>query len=196
MTDQALELNRTIAGGCARWSRRCASRTAVPARARSRRSSRGAGRTGSSSSTSLRSGCASATSRSGSALASSAGIIRRVALDEAHTFVQWGDDFRPSVRRAEDFLRRLKSDHPELQLLALTATANETVREGLRDGDLRSSPRRGARRFRFRRAQTRCGRSWRSTGACWPSARAARHRSPAWSSASSMRSTATRSSTA
>src|SRR5439155_18085355 len=52
------------------------------------------------------------------------GIVRRIALDEAHTFVQWGDDFRPSVRRAEDFLRRLKQDHPNLQLIALTATAN------------------------------------------------------------------------
>jgi RecQ family ATP-dependent DNA helicase len=60
------------------------------------------------------------------------GIIRRIALDEAHTFVQWGDDFRPSVRRAEDFLRRLKRDRPEVQLIALTATANDTVREGLR----------------------------------------------------------------
>lgn len=60
------------------------------------------------------------------------GIIRRIALDEAHTFVQWGDDFRPSVRRAEDFLRRLRQEHRELQLIALTATANETVREGLR----------------------------------------------------------------
>ena len=61
------------------------------------------------------------------------GIIRRIALDEAHTFVQWGDDFRPSLRRAQDFLRRLKRDHPRLQLLALTATANNTVREGLRE---------------------------------------------------------------
>jgi len=62
-----------------------------------------------------------------------AGIVRRIALDEAHTFIQWGDDFRPSVRRAEDFLRRLKAEHPEVQLLALTATANDTVREGLRE---------------------------------------------------------------
>ncbi len=62
------------------------------------------------------------------------GIVRRIALDEAHTFVQWGDDFRPSLRRAENFLRRLKGSHPELQLIALTATANETVREGLRSG--------------------------------------------------------------
>ncbi len=42
------------------------------------------------------------------------------------------DDFRPSLRRAEDFLRRLKAEHPQLQLIALTATANETVREALR----------------------------------------------------------------
>lgn len=60
------------------------------------------------------------------------GIVRRIALDEAHTFVQWGDDFRPNVRRAEDFLRRLKIQHPALQMLALTATAHDTVREGLR----------------------------------------------------------------
>ncbi len=60
------------------------------------------------------------------------GIVRRIALDEAHTFVQWGDDFRPSLRRAENFLRRLKTEHPDLQLIALTATANEPVREGLR----------------------------------------------------------------
>jgi len=62
------------------------------------------------------------------------GTVRRIALDEAHTFIQWGDDFRPSLRRAEDFLRRLKQEHPDLQLIALTATANETVREGLRSG--------------------------------------------------------------
>ncbi len=59
-------------------------------------------------------------------------IVRRIAVDEAHTFVQWGDDFRPSVRRAEVFLRRLKQRRHELQLIALTATANETVRDGLR----------------------------------------------------------------
>lgn len=62
------------------------------------------------------------------------GVIRRIALDEAHTFVQWGDDFRPSVRRAENFVRELKHDHPELRLMALTATANDTVYEGIRRG--------------------------------------------------------------
>ncbi len=60
------------------------------------------------------------------------GIIRRIALDEAHTFVQWGDDFRPALRRAEDFLRRIKRDHAGLQVIALTGTANDTVREGIR----------------------------------------------------------------
>jgi ATP-dependent DNA helicase RecQ len=60
------------------------------------------------------------------------GIIRRIALDEAHTFVQWGEDFRPSFKRAEIFLQQVKHNHPELRVLALTATANETVREGLK----------------------------------------------------------------
>lgn len=61
-----------------------------------------------------------------------AGVVRRIALDEAHTFVTWGDDFRPSFRRAERFLRKLKGAHPEMGLLALTATATTTVRNGLR----------------------------------------------------------------
>ena len=60
------------------------------------------------------------------------GIVRRIAIDEAHTFVQWGDDFRPNLRRAEQFLRNLKACNPALRLMALTGTANETVREGLR----------------------------------------------------------------
>lgn len=60
------------------------------------------------------------------------GIVRRIAVDEAHTFVQWGDDFRPGFRRAEQFLRDLKRTHPGLQLIAVTATANAPVREGIR----------------------------------------------------------------
>lgn len=61
-----------------------------------------------------------------------AGIVRRIAIDEAHTLVQWGDDFRPSFRRMERFLRELRAEHPGLRLTAVTATANRTVREGLR----------------------------------------------------------------
>jgi ATP-dependent DNA helicase RecQ len=60
------------------------------------------------------------------------GIVRRIAIDEAHTLVQWGDDFRPSFRRAERFLRELKENHPDLRLIAVTATANKPVRDGLR----------------------------------------------------------------
>jgi RecQ family ATP-dependent DNA helicase len=77
------------------------------------------------------------------------GIVRRVALDEAHTFVQWGDDFRPSFRRAEEFLRRLKSDHQELQIMALTATANETVRDGLRRSVFDLKPQEARPNFAF-----------------------------------------------
>jgi superfamily II DNA helicase RecQ/DNA polymerase III epsilon subunit-like protein len=60
------------------------------------------------------------------------GSVRRIAIDEAHTFVTWGDDFRPSFRRAERFLRDLKAAYPHLQLLAFTATATHNVGNGLR----------------------------------------------------------------
>jgi len=61
-----------------------------------------------------------------------AGTVTRIALDEAHTFVQW-DDFRPSMGRVELFLEELRRDHG-LPVTALTATANRTVLAGLRDG--------------------------------------------------------------
>jgi RecQ family ATP-dependent DNA helicase len=61
------------------------------------------------------------------------GIVRRIALDEAHTFVQWGDDFRPSFRRVEQFLAELR-DEFSLAVTALTATANGAVHAGLREG--------------------------------------------------------------
>ncbi len=60
-----------------------------------------------------------------------------MAVDEAHTLVAWGDDFRPAFRRLEgliDELRgRLAADGGrDLAVTALTATANRGVREGLR----------------------------------------------------------------
>jgi RecQ family ATP-dependent DNA helicase len=61
-----------------------------------------------------------------------AGRVRRIALDEAHTFVQWGDDFRPSFRRVEQFLGELRAEFG-LPVTALTATANRTVHAGLRE---------------------------------------------------------------
>ncbi|SEQ74884.1 DEAD/DEAH box helicase [Microlunatus flavus] len=60
------------------------------------------------------------------------GVITRIALDEAHTFVQW-DDFRPSMGRVEMFLAQLRAEHG-LAVTALTATANRTVQAGLREG--------------------------------------------------------------
>ncbi|SMD24566.1 ATP-dependent DNA helicase, RecQ family [Lentzea albidocapillata] len=62
------------------------------------------------------------------------GALCRVAIDEAHTYVQWGDDFRPSFRRAGALLRELRSSSPgKLVLQALTATATPTVEASLRD---------------------------------------------------------------
>ena len=37
------------------------------------------------------------------------GIVGRIAIDEAHTFVTWGEDFRPSFKRAERLLERLRA---------------------------------------------------------------------------------------
>ena len=58
-----------------------------------------------------------------------AGTCQRIALDEAHTFVQWGDDFRPSFRRVEQFLAELRAEFG-LPVTALTATANRAVHAG------------------------------------------------------------------
>jgi hypothetical protein len=60
------------------------------------------------------------------------GIVRRIAIDEAHTFATWGDDFRPSFKRAERFLERLRTSPRRPRLLALTATATPSVRRRLR----------------------------------------------------------------
>ncbi|MGH3277559.1 MAG: DEAD/DEAH box helicase [Trebonia sp.] len=62
-----------------------------------------------------------------------AGIVQRIALDEAHTFVQWGDDFRPSFHRVERFIGELRAEFG-LPVTALTATANQAVHAGLREG--------------------------------------------------------------
>jgi len=61
------------------------------------------------------------------------GRVRRIVLDEAHTFVSWGDDFRPAFRRVERFLAELRKEFG-LPVTALTATANRAVRAGLREG--------------------------------------------------------------
>jgi RecQ family ATP-dependent DNA helicase len=60
------------------------------------------------------------------------GVVTRIAVDEAHTFATWGDDFRPSFKRAERFLERLRAKPTRPRIIALTATATPSVRKRLR----------------------------------------------------------------
>ncbi|HET9127047.1 MAG TPA: DEAD/DEAH box helicase [Propionibacteriaceae bacterium] len=57
------------------------------------------------------------------------GRLARVVIDEAHTATTW-TDFRPSFSRFTSFLADLRAGG--VPVSALTATANRTVREGLR----------------------------------------------------------------
>ena len=53
--------------------------------------------------------------------------LKLMAIDEAHCISEWGHDFRPDYRA----LSGLRSQFPEVPVMALTATATERVRDDI-----------------------------------------------------------------
>jgi ATP-dependent DNA helicase RecQ len=53
--------------------------------------------------------------------------IAQIAIDEAHCISEWGHDFRPEYRE----LKKLRTQFPDVPIMALTATATERVRDDI-----------------------------------------------------------------
>jgi ATP-dependent DNA helicase RecQ len=53
--------------------------------------------------------------------------VSLIVVDEAHCISEWGHDFRPPYRKIAD----LRKHHPEVPIIALTATATKEVKEDI-----------------------------------------------------------------
>ncbi len=53
--------------------------------------------------------------------------VAQIAIDEAHCISEWGHDFRPEYRE----LKKLRTQFPDVPIMALTATATERVRDDI-----------------------------------------------------------------
>lgn len=59
--------------------------------------------------------------------------ISLLVIDEAHCISTWGHDFRPSYRQIINFIHVAEQKHPDLKILAITATANHKTEEDVKN---------------------------------------------------------------
>ena len=57
--------------------------------------------------------------------------VRLLVVDEAHCISTWGHDFRPSYRQIVNFSKAVHAKNPDIKILGLTATANESVEKDI-----------------------------------------------------------------